>query len=497
MANAASHVQHLFYSSQGVSSIAVVAGGTSYSSAPTVVIEGGGGSGATATAAVASGAVTEVTVTAGGSGYTSAPEVSFTGGGGSDATATAVLIAVDPRIFNTGSVTPRRMVQSQRPGQSGNRYPTTVINQSQWAEVGVEASFDKADLVLLLASLFSYKRDTAGNFQFLALAGANPAGYSLPKQWQMMQSYNWRGATSGPSYEAEQAILQSLEMSFNRRDDTMLTAAFAAKEYKKISQPASAPAPAAVDTQVVRNSDIRIGLSAGRLGELAYPTSVLSSRWSFTDLVELVFGANQSDRGWTDHVEADIEPTLNVRFLANADYLDYANVDADTFVSLSDAAGSFEWIHRARFVDVPSGPAAQQNIQEVEISFLPYAQVNGLAQVDLVLSRASSGGALTRTSGYMPAGLKTVTYDGTADNLKVGDAGADWPTSWEPGTIKVADGDVLPLTYDSETKKWETAAGGITSDPVGDDGVAVTIGWKWTPATYMSGFVNDTGVAAL
>ncbi len=61
-----------------VSSIAVTANGTLYSqsSVPSVIIFGGGGSGATATATVsAAGLVTGIAVTAGGSGYTSAPSV--------------------------------------------------------------------------------------------------------------------------------------------------------------------------------------------------------------------------------------------------------------------------------------------------------------------------------------------------------------------------------------------------------------------------------------
>ena len=424
--------------------------------------------------------------------------------------------ASDPRIFNTGMVTPRRMVQSQRPGQSGNRYPTTVINQSEWAEAQVEGAFDKADLVLLLASAFSSKRDANGDFQFRSLAGALPSGYDSPKEWTKLQSYNWRGATSGPSYEAESPIMQSLEMSFNRRDDTMLTAAFAAKEYSEITQPATAPVPNAVNPAVVRNSDIRIGLSAGRLGGLAYPTSILSSRWSFTDLIELVFGANQSDRGWTDFVEAQIEPTLNVRFMATDDYLTYADVDADTFVVLSDASGTFEWVHRARFVDVPSGPGAQGNLQEVEISFLPYARVEGnIADLALSFTAAAGistetnlhgirtsgtaiGSSLSQTAGYQPDGLDQILYDETDDILRLGTAdaaGDDWPTDWEPESIQIDTGTVYPLTYDESSRMWETEA--ITANPVAAGAHTATIAWKWTPATYMSGFVNGSGVAAL
>ena len=73
-----------------VTSVALTAGGTGYTSAPTVTFTGGGGTGATATATVA-GPVTSATVTNGGSGYTSAPTVTFTGGGGTGATASAVM----------------------------------------------------------------------------------------------------------------------------------------------------------------------------------------------------------------------------------------------------------------------------------------------------------------------------------------------------------------------------------------------------------------------
>ena len=74
-----------------VDDIAVSAGGTGYTSAPTVTFTSGGGTGATATATVSGGVVTAVTVTGVGSGYTSAPTIGFTGGAGSGATATATL----------------------------------------------------------------------------------------------------------------------------------------------------------------------------------------------------------------------------------------------------------------------------------------------------------------------------------------------------------------------------------------------------------------------
>lgn len=74
-----------------IRTITVMAGGSGYASAPTVVFTGGGGTGATATAVVSGGAVVSITITNIGSGYTSAPTISFTGGGGTGATANAYL----------------------------------------------------------------------------------------------------------------------------------------------------------------------------------------------------------------------------------------------------------------------------------------------------------------------------------------------------------------------------------------------------------------------
>ena len=73
----------------GIERIEITAAGTSYETAPTVIITGAG-TGATATATVSGGVVTAITVTAKGTDYSTA-HIVISGGGGSDATARAVL----------------------------------------------------------------------------------------------------------------------------------------------------------------------------------------------------------------------------------------------------------------------------------------------------------------------------------------------------------------------------------------------------------------------
>ena len=81
--------------------IAVTNGGSGYTSAPTVTINGGGGSGATAEATISDGSVTGITITSpgtltvGGPYYTSAPTVTLIGGGGTGANATAIITEPD------------------------------------------------------------------------------------------------------------------------------------------------------------------------------------------------------------------------------------------------------------------------------------------------------------------------------------------------------------------------------------------------------------------
>jgi hypothetical protein len=93
----------LFVRQGGVSmNLILTAGGTGYTSVPTVAITGGSGTGATATATIGTPAVTAVNVINGGSQYGPAPTVVFAGGGGTGAAATA---NIDPRGVNSLTLT--------------------------------------------------------------------------------------------------------------------------------------------------------------------------------------------------------------------------------------------------------------------------------------------------------------------------------------------------------------------------------------------------------
>ncbi len=113
-----------------IASITVTAGGTKYTTAPTVAITGGGGTGATATATVSGGSVTGFTVTASGSGYTSLPTITLTGGGGSGATGVAVfkpvpLVSVTVTAGGTGFTSAPAVVFS---GSGGATATATVAS---------------------------------------------------------------------------------------------------------------------------------------------------------------------------------------------------------------------------------------------------------------------------------------------------------------------------------------------------------------------------------
>ena len=83
-----------------VNNITVTAGGSGYTTAPSVIVAGP----ATATAFVFNGQVTSIAVNDPGSGYTTAPDVLITGGGGQGAAATAVLDTVDFELDINGAI---------------------------------------------------------------------------------------------------------------------------------------------------------------------------------------------------------------------------------------------------------------------------------------------------------------------------------------------------------------------------------------------------------
>ncbi|WP_315833198.1 filamentous haemagglutinin family protein [Bradyrhizobium prioriisuperbiae] len=86
--------------SLGVVGISIANQGDEYTAVPTLSIAGGGGAGATATAAIASGGVSQLALTNGGSGYTSVPTVSFSGGNRRPAN---VVLSAPVIVVNSGA----------------------------------------------------------------------------------------------------------------------------------------------------------------------------------------------------------------------------------------------------------------------------------------------------------------------------------------------------------------------------------------------------------
>jgi hypothetical protein len=113
--------------------IGVTAGGTGYTSAPTVTVSAPptGGTTATATATISGGAVIAIAITNPGSGYTSAPTVSFIGGGGSGATATARM-KVCPQGCTMLTRHGTRLVAWGNPNLPDAVYFSMLLDGTQW-----------------------------------------------------------------------------------------------------------------------------------------------------------------------------------------------------------------------------------------------------------------------------------------------------------------------------------------------------------------------------
>jgi autotransporter-associated beta strand protein len=78
-----------------INSINVTAGGSGYTAAPAVILVGGGGTGATATATLSGGVVTDINIANQGSGYTSMPAVYITDASGAGVAGSGATAVVD------------------------------------------------------------------------------------------------------------------------------------------------------------------------------------------------------------------------------------------------------------------------------------------------------------------------------------------------------------------------------------------------------------------
>jgi hypothetical protein len=135
-----------------VTGITITSGGSGYTTAPTAVITGNG-SGATAGAiTLSSTTVASITVTSGGTGYTSAPTVTLTGGGGTGASGTAVVATGGVKINNendylTSFVNGAGVVgefAAKYPGTLGNSLQVSLADSSSFSTWAYKDEFDTA-----------------------------------------------------------------------------------------------------------------------------------------------------------------------------------------------------------------------------------------------------------------------------------------------------------------------------------------------------------------
>jgi hypothetical protein len=116
-----------------INRITVTNGGTGYTAPPRVTISGGGGSGATATATINLGVVTNITITNGGAGYTSDPIVTISSGGGAivNASIGGGGSVSSIQMINTGSGYTSAPVVSISPPSLAGGVPATATAQVQ------------------------------------------------------------------------------------------------------------------------------------------------------------------------------------------------------------------------------------------------------------------------------------------------------------------------------------------------------------------------------
>ena len=117
------------FDTNSVASVTVSAGGSGYTSAPTVSFAApGAGVTATGTATISGGAITAITITNPGNGYEAVPAITITGGDGTGGTATAVL-ATDWNYKNEFDQAPLTSIDVLQAGGSNDQLHIVVVDE--------------------------------------------------------------------------------------------------------------------------------------------------------------------------------------------------------------------------------------------------------------------------------------------------------------------------------------------------------------------------------
>ena len=168
-----------------VSSITVTAGGTGYNNIPTIAIAGGGGTGATATAAVSSGAITAITVTNIGTGYTTNPTVTITPHASdttaTGATATVVLDAAQGDI-KTETRNTSFLIEEQFPEHIRDGFPTFVTFLKKYYEF-MDQDAKQSDEIVNYSNDIDYAQEAFLDKWRGALANDFPKSIKVDKRF--------------------------------------------------------------------------------------------------------------------------------------------------------------------------------------------------------------------------------------------------------------------------------------------------------------------------
>jgi len=175
------------YSTIGpLTSIAILNGGTGYTSAPTVTITGGGGTQALATCTISGGAVNTITVTTGGDGYTHEPTITFTGGGGSGAIGRGDIAGgLGISSFKQYSITVKALAFKPWQNLLCIAKPS-LKDRSNWEDFTSDFNtFDQASLYRKNDERFGLQRD----IKILVKSGLNPK--YLKDYMTIMEKYHY------------------------------------------------------------------------------------------------------------------------------------------------------------------------------------------------------------------------------------------------------------------------------------------------------------------
>ena len=397
-----------------------------------------------------------------------------------------------PRVMQSLMVEVDPMMDSQRTRPSGSAYPSWSSVTGTYTGLTATGPLDMGDMIYGLASMFWHKRSSTGVWEFTDWAGSvSTTGWRDPITFDKVVKY--ANGANGETGQIDDLVLNQLAVQIMGEGESSQTQTWFGRRYTPITKPAIPAIPALIDPWIRRNGDWVLELSSSGYGDLdSASATVLDWQFTMPEFHRRIFDLSNTvdgDTGYDTTVRRRVEPTIDLKFLADTEWLDYFSDadDAEYYINMRTHDDEISWTHRCKLVGIPTSFQDDDDAHVITSQFVPVSRplpsITG-DSTQVFTAVASTGNsfvssAIGATAGYTPDGITDIDYSATDDIVTIEPLSAFGdliPSSVDFGST------TFNLSVNRTDGRLEAAA---TTSPFSAGSVTATFTFAWLPNDFI------------